>query len=96
MASGLTQKRYRIKHTYGITLEEFDALVEAQGNRCKICGEHETRWNNKSKRVQDLSIDHDHATGIIRGLLCNACNVGLGQFQDDPELLQKALDYLDP
>lgn len=60
-----------------------DGLMEAQGGTCAIC-----------PRTDDLCVDHDHATGVVRGLLCRSCNSGLGQFRDDPVLLAKAIDYL--
>jgi len=44
--------------------------------------------------VLDLHVDHDHITGALRGLLCSACNTGLGFFRDHPELLKRAIEYL--
>ncbi len=73
---------------YGITEDEALALRSAG---CSICGAAsdgaDGRWGN-------LHIDHDHVTGRVRGALCTTCNTGLGQFKDDPELLQKAIEYL--
>jgi len=59
-------------------------LAAAQAEQCPIC-----------KRKVKLVVDHDHQTGAVRGLLCNRCNVGLGQFLDDPALLRKAAAYLE-
>ena len=59
-----------------------------QQNRCAIC---------KVKQEEldyDLVLDHDHVTGRIRGLLCHKCNTGIGLLQDDPDILQNAIDYL--
>jgi hypothetical protein len=72
---------------YGINLEEYTRMLEAQGGKCKICG------GVPSARM--LGVDHDHATSTIRGLLCGGCNSGIGYFQDNPSLLRKAADYLD-
>ena len=65
------------------------ALIAAQGNRCAICG---CRGEDAARKV--LALDHDHATGRIRGMLCLHCNSGLGQFKDSPELLAAAIRYL--
>lgn len=64
-------------------------LREEQLGRCKICGVRE----EQAPRGR-LAVDHDHETGRIRGLLCNNCNAGLGQFKDNPELLAAAITYL--
>lgn len=76
---------------WGITRDQYQSLVQAQGGRCAICGSTETR----DKRNGRWNVDHDHATGRIRGLLCALCNRGLGQLRDDPDLLRAALAYLD-
>ena len=96
-----TRKRYYLKHKakttrrnwerqiikLGCSPEMYAQMMESQGSRCAIC----TRTNLGGRR---LAVDHDHATGAIRGLLCSSCNTALGQFGDDPQMLQKALDYL--
>jgi hypothetical protein len=72
----LHQRRKSLKRKYGITLEQYEALFEAQGGRCAICG------SDKAHGVNDtLHVDHDHATGRIRGLLCFVCNRRLGWFE---------------
>jgi hypothetical protein len=63
-----------------------ELFVEQRG-RCAICG-------IAAKRASDLYLDHDHATGYIRALLCNNCNIGLGAFVDNPFLLRRAIMYL--
>lgn len=76
-----------LKTRYGITIAQYDALAEAQGGGCALCGKACTT----GKR---LAVDHDHATGRVRGLLCRKCNRGLGHFDDDPAALRRAADYL--
>lgn len=76
-----------IKARYGITKDEYIAMLSKQENKCKICGID----NGVNKR---LAVDHCHATGKIRGLLCVACNLGLGYFRDNPEALRSAALYL--
>lgn len=73
---------------YGISLAERDAMAEVQGHRCAICLTHE------SELPKRLAVDHDHTSGAIRSLLCQACNLGLGFFRDAPELLERAAAYL--
>lgn len=78
----------RLKRTYGITLEEYNALHSKQDGRCKICNQPETARN------RSLAVDHDHKTGKVRGLLCGKCNMALGKFQDDERILASAIAYL--
>lgn len=78
-------RKYHLKSNYGITEEEYALMLENQDRRCAIC------HKKTSKR---LHVDHDHKTGKIRGLLCQKCNHGLGQFNDDTDLLHRASEYL--
>lgn len=80
------------KRAYGITHEEYDALLTAQGGACAIC--ETTDPGGKTGRFNFFSVDHCHDTGKVRGLLCNHCNRGIGFLQDSPRLLAKAIDYL--
>lgn len=73
---------------YGITLEQYEEILTAQGGVCAICG------GTKLSRGNFFHVDHDHETGEIRGLLCDRCNHGLGKFGDSVEILQKAIEYL--
>ena len=70
---------------YGLSVEHYQVMLDAQNNKCKIC-EHSF---DKTPHV-----DHCHTSGIVRGLLCDKCNVGLGSFKDNPENLEKAANYL--
>ncbi len=82
--------RYTIlKRSYGIEKLDYDNLVLSQNNTCAICNKPET-----SKRSKYLSLDHCHTTGKIRGLLCSKHNRAIGLFNDDPQLLKKAIEYL--
>lgn len=81
--------RRKREREYGITHDEFLALLEAQGGVCAICGNSED-----SKGIRQLGVDHDHKTGMIRGLLCNRCNPMLGYARDDIAVLQAAIVYL--
>lgn len=75
---------------YGIKVADYDQMLAAQGGACAICA----RTENGKRRFFD--VDHDHATGAVRGLLCNRCNRMLSNALDDVALLSKAIDYLAP
>ena len=78
----------RILATYGITGEDYLNILSHQGGKCYIC-RRATGLNGKR-----LSVDHDHDTGFVRGILCSTDNRILGHFRDDPELAQRVIDYL--
>lgn len=85
-------RRDRLKSRYGITVGKYEDMLSTQEGKCLIC-----------KNIMDkVCIDHDHSCCFgskscgkcIRGLLCDLCNKGLGQFKDDPLQLESALNYL--
>jgi hypothetical protein len=78
---------------YGIDSEQYEAMVAAQGGTCAICHQAET-ITTASGRVWDLSVDHDHETGSVRGLLCNRCNALLGHALESVATLEAAVAYL--
>jgi len=78
-----------LKYKYGLTLEAYNIMLQAQNHRCKICGAEDSKVEGKR-----MFVDHCHTTGKIRGLLCHLCNSGLGLFRDSTELLTKAIGYL--
>lgn len=78
-----------LRQLYGITLDDYNAIFDAQDGACKICSRP---WNPESNKR--LAVDHCHATKKIRGLLCDPCNVALGNMQDNPERLEAAAAYL--
>ena len=73
--------------------DDYYALIEKQQNLCAICGEEEAR--EKDGKKMRLCLDHDHETMKIRGLLCHACNTGIGKLRDSVDLVRKALEYLE-
>lgn len=91
-------KRYfrgkNLERDYGITLEDYEALLRVQGGRCAICNELPEASDGDPRRGM-LHVDHDHATGRVRGLLCVRCNVGVGQFRDSRDFLAAAIRYLE-
>lgn len=92
------RKHYlKVAHTqrlrlYGIAPEEFKRLLKEQAGTCAICRKPETATLNG--KVKNLHVDHDHATGIVRGLLCGKCNVGIGMFDECQEKIAAAAAYL--
>ena len=85
----MQMRAYHFKRKYGITLEEYYAMLEQQNNKCAICGNEETSKRRDTLRL--LSVDHDHVTGKVRGLLCNGCNQLIGYFKEDISLLYSAM-----
>lgn len=80
------QRRQKLKRVFNISVEEYDAMLDAQGGVCAIC----ERPPGKTR----LAIDHEHKTGLIRGLVCPPCNHGLGYWADDIRRLDAAAQYL--
>ena len=83
-----------LKKAHGITLEAYEAMLDAQGAVCAICGRDEPRHATSSARRFRLAVDHCHGSAEIRGLLCSMCNHAIGYLDDSPALLQRAIDYL--
>jgi len=84
----LIRMRERAKERrYGITQEQFDQMIINQNNKCKIC-------SIEFKGTKFTHIDHCHDSNIVRGLLCNNCNLALGQFNDNTDILDNAIKYL--
>jgi hypothetical protein len=81
-------RQTHLKKKYGISLDEYERLLEAQDGGCAIC-------YRPPRDDISLHVDHDHETGFIRGLLCFPCNNALGLMKDDPDRLRAALRYLD-
>lgn len=90
------RRQSHMKSRFGLTLEQYEAMVQAQHNLCAICGQPERQKRNSgASKPLGLAVDHDHQTGRVRGLLCRACNRALGGFYDDPVALRAAADYLE-
>jgi hypothetical protein len=95
------RKHSHLKQTYNLTNENYEAMLLIQNSLCAICKQPETHKGRKSKRfpehavlVKRLSVDHNHSSGKIRGLLCHNCNVLLGNANDSIKILQDAISYL--
>ena len=80
-------RRSQLKAFYGITPEQYDSMLESQGNKCAIC-------HDDFKSRKHTHVDHNHTTNTVRQLLCSSCNRALGLFKENPKILTSALDYL--
>ena len=81
-------RRKNLRDKYGLTIEAWEDIAKEQGYKCAICGTPRDELKN------NLAVDHDHDTGEVRGLLCYACNRGIGLLKDSVEVLSKAVEYL--
>ena len=81
--SGMARASH-LRRTYGLDAAKLQQLIDDQGGRCGICQERPAEH-----------VDHDHVTGVVRGVLCFNCNGGLGQFRDRPDVMRQAIDYLE-
>ena len=84
----LSNRNARFKRIYGITLDEYNLMVTEREGCCDICGKHYTIEG------KNLAVDHCHTTDKVRGLLCFRCNIGIGYLQDDINILNLAIKYL--
>jgi len=82
-----SKKAAHLKSRFGITINQYEMMLERQHYGCKICGQQCTTGRS-------LAVDHCHQTGRIRGLLCSKCNQGLGMFNDDVNRMNLAAQYL--
>ena len=88
--SSAARRDSRLKATYGISQADFERMLEDQGYACAICA-----TKHEDKRGKVLHVDHCHATGRVRQLLCTACNTALGKMRDDTDRLRSAIAYLE-
>lgn len=86
--NALTKYSSNIKTSYNITIDIYNKMFDEQKGRCKICGRHQSEFKKR------LSVDHCHETLKVRGLLCSKCNMGIGHFKDNIDLLKSAIEYL--
>lgn len=86
-----SDKHYR--RSYGVGVLWVKEQLEKQGWKCAIC--QSFGFKMREDHVSGLNLDHCHSTGKVRGLLCHNCNRALGLFQDNPEVVRRAADYLE-
>lgn len=86
--------RADVRRRYGLSHEQWRELVERANGHCMVCGTIETRTGRNGTTLR-LAIDHDHETGVVRGLICYDCNIALGAAREDPERLRSLAEYLE-
>jgi hypothetical protein len=84
----------RLKRLYGISIAQYNEMLEEQNNVCAVCLKPETS-THKNGTIKQLSVDHCHKTNKIRGLLCDACNRAEGFLRSDVDLIRKLADYVE-
>jgi len=90
----ISSYKWLLENKYKLSVEDFTLMHEEQEGVCLICEEPiENRFTNTLGKK--TAVDHCHNTGEVRGLLCNPCNVGIGQMKDDSYIVYKAWRYLD-
>jgi hypothetical protein len=82
-----------LKKAFGITLGEYNVLLDSQNGKCVICGKEEIRQRNG--KIKHLAVDHNHKTGKVRGLVCHDCNVALGYLKEDINTMKKMIEYIE-
>jgi hypothetical protein len=87
----LNRRRYGLK-AYGLTVDEYQSMLVKQEGNCAICGD--SLSDSLDSLGRGNHVDHCHETGIVRGILCSRCNLGLGHFRNDPHILESAIRYL--
>lgn len=83
------QYEYKMLKKFGITINQYNTMLELQGGGCAICGK------SAADNGKALAVDHNHSTGLVRGILCSRCNLVLDLFESDPNYAQKVECYLD-
>lgn len=81
-------REYVLRTKYNLSLEQLNEMMVNQNNECAICHRHQKDIS------KSFSVDHNHATGQVRGLLCDPCNIGIGMLKDSVINLQSAINYL--
>lgn len=87
-------KNQDLRKSFGMSYEDYMFLLAQQNFVCAICDRGERVINPATGDTRHLAVDHDHATGRVRGLLCTSCNTGIGKFGESLELVRRVVDYL--
>jgi len=88
-------KAYVLKYKFNLTLEEYHKMYADQNGSCAICGKSVTLYAETKDLSSVACVDHCHTTNVVRGLLCNKCNTGIGMLEDNINTLKNAIKYLE-
>lgn len=83
------EKAGKLRNRFGLSLQQFKDMLEDQGNKCGVCG-----IDLSNGGMNHPCVDHDHKTGMVRGILCRRCNSGIGSLKDEPKLLNRAVKWI--
>ena len=84
-----TWTEHRLRTDFGMNQDDWDSLFLSQGKGCAICGS-----TDPGRKDNHWCLDHDHETNKPRGILCNGCNMGIGNFKDNTKFIASAIEYL--
>ena len=90
----LRARGYNLRRNYQLTNEQYELRSQSQDNACAICLMHVSAMPLHKNQLGYLHVDHDHKTGVVRGLLCTHCNTALGYVREDPIIVHALLAYL--
>jgi len=92
----LKKRNENLKRCYGITIEDYNEMLEKQDGKCATCGSTETagRKSGRGGAADVFAVDHCHDTGKVRGLLCHRCNRAMGLLGDNTQIIQSMIEYL--
>jgi hypothetical protein len=91
----LRKKEWQSQSRYGLSVEERVAMLAAQGGKCAVCGRSDCEWGKVGFNVNGWSTDHNHTTNQVRSILCQPCNILVGQIETNKDKVLKILDYLE-
>jgi len=87
-------RNFYLKKRFGIDIDEYSQKLESQDGLCAICKQEEKSLDPRTEEIRLYAVDHDHATGAVRGLLCINCNLMIGNAQDDISIMEAGIAYL--
>ena len=86
-------KGYNLKRDFGLSLDDYNKMLVKQNNCCSICKQPETA--KLKGKIKALSVDHNHVTKKVRGLLCGLCNSALGKLKENKDIIKALLEYIE-
>jgi recombination endonuclease VII len=88
------KKQTRLKSVFGISLEQYNTMLDQQNGVCAVCKKPESRVDSRTKKINKLAVHHNHITGKVIALCCSQCNIGMGNLRDSYTLLMRAAELM--